>query len=370
MALALLLVVVEHFRGKWALNRRLSELRARGEVLSVAALEPKRPAVDQNATPALMGPSNRLATVMSDLDKPPPTLRFASPGRVVVAWQLQEWSRDGKATNDWSSVADELSRSEELLNEVHAAVAKPFYDSDFNYRKGLVNFQMAPIGTVRRAAQFLTAATVRELSRAQLDAADRHLCALVKLAAEQRPEPLLISQLVRHACAAFAFNATWQALQAKGWTDYQLTALQSAWAERDFTKEMAAAMEMERALSLDFYEQQMALTAIAIHRYRLRTGHPPADLATLIPDYLPAMPQDRMHAKPLRYRVKPNGDFVLYSVREDGKDDGGDPSPLPGKENYRRIFDGRDAVWPIAATPEEAAAPMNDPRVLELRNML
>jgi hypothetical protein len=48
--------------------------------------------------------------------------------------------------------------------------------------------------------------------------------------------------------------------------------------------------------------------------------------------------------------------FLLYSVGEDGRDDGGDPTPQEAKKRYRQIWDGRDAVWPSAATPEEAKA--------------
>jgi hypothetical protein len=62
-----------------------------------------------------------------------------------------------------------------------------------------------------------------------------------------------------------------------------------------------------------------------------------------------------MSGKALRYHLRPgDGDFLLYSVGEDGKDDGGDPTQQEGKKSYRQIWDGRDAVWPSAATTEEA----------------
>ncbi len=56
------------------------------------------------------------------------------------------------------------------------------------------------------------------------------------------------------------------------------------------------------------------------------------------------------------YRPLPTGDgFLLYSVGEDGKDDGGNSAPQEDKKRYRQIWDGRDAVWPSAATAEEAS---------------
>jgi hypothetical protein len=292
--------------------------------------------------------------------------------------------------------------------------------------------------------------------------------------------------LVRYACAAFAFNATWQALQAEGWSDAQLASLGAVWQPCDFVKDMAFAMEMERAMTLDFYaqirdsrkkldfviqqhektqemtdgafgalpakgfvlnwlylpvwrfawiaqddlasleqsqftiererlartngwaslagtkdepklhwrlsfeggekpgwydrlrflfasenitiadsmirktlevqtQQQMALTVLGIQRYRLRTGRLPAQLSELVPEYLAALPHDFMDGKALRYRQRPGeDDFLLYSVGEDGKDDGGDPAQQADKKVYRQIWDGRDAVWPSAATAEEA----------------
>jgi hypothetical protein len=55
-----------------------------------------------------------------------------------------------------------------------------------------------------------------------------------------------------------------------------------------------------------------------------------------------------LSAKPLRYRLKLDGSYVLNSVGLDGKDDGGDPglalSATPG------LWGGRDAVWPSPAT--------------------
>jgi hypothetical protein len=102
-------------------------------------------------------------------------------------------------------------------------------------------------------------------------------------------------------------------------------------------------------------EQQMAITVLGIRRYKLRTGKLPIALSELIPAYLATMPHDFMDGKALRYRIRPDGeDFELYSVGEDGKDNGGDPDQNKEKKSYRQIWDGRDAVWPSAATAAES----------------
>jgi hypothetical protein len=92
--------------------------------------------------------------------------------------------------------------------------------------------------------------------------------------------------------------------------------------------------------------RQLTLTAIAIKRYKLRHQSVPSDLAALTPDYLKTPTYDPMSGGPLRYRPCPNGDFLLYSIGEDGQDNGGDPRPAAG--STLGLWEGRDAVWPNA----------------------
>lgn len=100
-------------------------------------------------------------------------------------------------------------------------------------------------------------------------------------------------------------------------------------------------------------ERSMALSAIGVHRYRLRHGHWPPTLEALIPQFLSEMPVDCMDGTPLRYRVEPDGGFLLYSMGIDGKDDGTDNTLLPEKTNHRNLWERRDFVWPRVATREE-----------------
>lgn len=101
-------------------------------------------------------------------------------------------------------------------------------------------------------------------------------------------------------------------------------------------------------------ERQLTLAAIALQRYQLRHGKWPSSLEALVPEFLAAVPYDYMSAGPLRYRLKDDGSYVLYSVGEDGKDDGGDPTPTSGASPG--LWEGQDAVWPSPA-PEPAEPP-------------
>ncbi len=113
----------------------------------------------------------------------------------------------------------------------------------------------------------------------------------------------------------------------------------------------------ERAVQTET-ERQMTLAAIALKRFQLRHGTLPPSLEALVPELLPAVPYDCMGAKPLGYRVKADGTYVLYSVGEDGKDDGGDPNPPPG--TAAGLWGGRDAVWPSPATEPSEPPPQPD----------
>ncbi len=102
-------------------------------------------------------------------------------------------------------------------------------------------------------------------------------------------------------------------------------------------------------------ERRLGITAIALKRYELRYRRSPPNLAALVPEFLAAVPIDPMSGKPLCYRLNADGTSVLYSVGEDGKDDGGDATPaFPTKTPG--LWEGRDAVWPAAASAEEVEA--------------
>jgi hypothetical protein len=101
-------------------------------------------------------------------------------------------------------------------------------------------------------------------------------------------------------------------------------------------------------------EANIVTTAIALERYRLAHHTYPGALAKLVPEFVWVVPVDCMDGHDLRYRLNPDGTYLLYSVGEDGVDNGGDPTPEKGKAPG--FFNGKDWVWPRAATAEEVQA--------------
>ncbi len=105
--------------------------------------------------------------------------------------------------------------------------------------------------------------------------------------------------------------------------------------------------------------RQSIITAIALRRYRLAHSHYPDSLDKLVPDYLATLPQDYYGMQPLQYRPVEGDQFLLYSVGENGLDDGGDSA---SKEDPTKpsMNSGRDIVWPqaeISATPASTGRP-------------
>ncbi|NOS72204.1 MAG: hypothetical protein HOP33_20055 [Verrucomicrobia bacterium] len=102
--------------------------------------------------------------------------------------------------------------------------------------------------------------------------------------------------------------------------------------------------------------RRLTITAIALKRFQLRRRHLPAELNELVPEFISAVPIDPMNIQPLHYRLNADGTFVLYSVGEDGKDDGGDPTPTNSK-SPPDLWNARDAVWPAAEESSNIQAP-------------
>jgi hypothetical protein len=88
----------------------------------------------------------------------------------------------------------------------------------------------------------------------------------------------------------------------------------------------------------------LARVAIALERYRLANGGFPASLDALAPDYLPQVPHDIIGGQPLHYKATQDGQFVLYSIGWNEKDDGGTVAFRNHSQGIVDISSG-DWVW-------------------------
>ena len=111
------------------------------------------------------------------------------------------------------------------------------------------------------------------------------------------------------------------------WADRNEDRVQKAYAFAPLFSNLAPAIsriyEAEWRVRTQF---DLAITALAVERYRLAQGQLPESLTQLVPAFLPAVPKDYFSPTggPILYRPEADGNFVVYSVSRDMEDDGGE----------------------------------------------
>lgn len=127
--------------------------------------------------------------------------------------------------------------------------------------------------------------------------------------------------------AAFPRIALELARTSARWSPYN-------WLARDFLPNFTRAFQTTARNQTRVNE---AIIVCALERCRKAEGQYPEKLETLAPRFVEKVPHDLINGQPLKYQRSSNGNFLLYSVGWNEKDDGG--SGGPG-------FDAEDWVWP------------------------
>ncbi len=259
LGLGVAFLAEEHIRGAIELHAWQRAMRAKGEKLTVAELTPSLTNVAGRVVT-----SSEAATLLGSAVAPqeyPTPMHLVAPGRARVAWAQTNWLTErltkpyGVMTNDWSEPG--LAGAFKLLHDAlpalrsdltnHAFVVSLDYDLGFDVL-------LPHLAREKSAMQALCAGTVLALHEHRLDDATADLVAGTALVDELRQEHLLIDQLVRIADAAILQGAVWEALQADGWSDAQLAAIQTGWESPRFLAGMVQAYEMERAIICTYYD--------------------------------------------------------------------------------------------------------------------
>ena len=92
-------------------------------------------------------------------------------------------------------------------------------------------------------------------------------------------------------------------------------------------------------------ERGLAMTAVALNRYQRKHGQLPAGLEGLMPEFLLSVPRDCVNGQPLHYKPLDKQTFILYSVGQDGQDNGGDARPVKSG--------GKPGLWEGVTLPGE-----------------
>jgi hypothetical protein len=90
----------------------------------------------------------------------------------------------------------------------------------------------------------------------------------------------------------------------------------------DLWKRRQALQRVERMHKRVIAQERLLTAELAVRCYQSEQGRPPSSLAQLVPKYLQQVPSDPFSGRPVIYH--PQGtNWLLYSVGEDGVDEGG-----------------------------------------------
>ena len=181
---------------------------------------------------------------------------------------------------------------------------------------------------------------------------------VVSFARDKLTLPLIKTELVR-AARFHTLMADRAAMET--WPD-SVRALDSRTEEESFmeslTQFLGTIVASPLASALDMFHRlvawrRMAAIALAIRLYEIDHGQRPADLALLVPDYLPAVPVDPFapDSAPLRH-IRDLEPPILYTVWKDGEDNRGKERNESGLRG-RRWWVGTDRTLYLGPNPND-----------------
>lgn len=218
------------------LDRYKKELRAKGEKLRPSEL--------------LTGP------VVSNTLIPRLTAANRQIGRAWPNFELMHSSGEPawKRTNDWAAAHKLLDAAAAPLADMRDALQVHPRDLGWDQTNWSRFPSPDPSIQMRTTTFWLSAAVVIELNRERNAEALTNLLSMLDLVQCHPAESTLVCQMIRVGLASISVGASWELLQARGWTDAQLGQLQNAWQKTEMLPGLEHALQMERARGLDYFE--------------------------------------------------------------------------------------------------------------------
>jgi hypothetical protein len=168
---------------------------------------------------------------MGDMRDFPVLVTPYSYNAAIPAWKLRRLKSYGGAPL-WPELRQTLSERQEGLEAARrAAISGPIRFEPIGSQRP--NPLLPYLGDMKNLATTLGVLTVIALHDGDAGAAWTNLLAATCLATAYEPEPIEISHLSRFGYVTIAYDSTWNALQASGWTETQLANLQRRWESLD-----------------------------------------------------------------------------------------------------------------------------------------
>lgn len=251
-SLAALFLIEERVRGSLALSGWQREMRGRGEKITIHELAPPLPTnaavriVSASEAQGLLAGPRAPATL-------PAAMQMVAAGKARLVSAAGQWVDSDGRTNAWRDLASEFELLRGPLSDLRLILTNRALFIRLDFEEGF-EMVLPHLASAKSAMQVLNADTIHALHEGRLAEAWEDLLAATYLLDLLEDERLLISQLVRIADAAIIQGGVWEAIEAEGWTDAQLEALQGRWEEQEFMAPMGRALEGERALAALVYD--------------------------------------------------------------------------------------------------------------------
>jgi predicted NAD-dependent protein-ADP-ribosyltransferase YbiA (DUF1768 family) len=232
------------------LTRYKAQLAARGEELSLPKLLPpcSEEAVEYHR---LLGDA-AARLVFSPI--PPAEINLMA--RTTNGFAHTAWTQPKPASTvegTWEDFARQMESLKPALTELRRLLTSPVLGATYDPADPFRVVSKFDFVSRRKTAQTLAAAVVNELHGQRLGGALTNLDALLGLARLNDEGGMLVDHMIHAAIGGLAVSATWECLQAPGWTDAHLASLQSAWQPMDFLRGLERTAEIERAFAVVFY---------------------------------------------------------------------------------------------------------------------
>ncbi|MCX7006720.1 MAG: hypothetical protein NTY53_05640 [Kiritimatiellaeota bacterium] len=239
----------EYLRGRWAWERHVRDLAARGISLDIKTLiPPPVPDAENVAAAPLFAelfatnlPGKARLTAM----KLPKSKRVGNEGwRAGLHQDLSVWRE--VFTNDNLLVALERYASE--MKEVEAALQRPKVRFPVGYERGYE--ALVPHGpALLNLGKIYNAKALAEVEAGQMANALRDLKTMFRLGGLIKDEPSIIMMLVRVALYHLPMQSLWDGLAAHAWSDEQLGELQRNLEQVDLLAHLEISWMAERGMN-------------------------------------------------------------------------------------------------------------------------
>jgi len=259
VSLLVIAAVARRSQTRAALTDYLAELRAQGEALTWEELNV--PLEEQTNAPL----TQFVAAVSKlGLARPSPAkldyIQHVGPGVATIGWArpcppVLSGTSQGTNAQGWEVFTADMTAATDALEEIRRFLEQPPLQFRSNMTNRFTSMPMPPFAVQRTAAQWLAADTMAALHEVAPDRAHADLHALTQLVQMHRDDYSLVNAMIRAAISGLGLSVTWEALQADGWTDDDLSQLQLDWEGIDLVDALERGMVGERVWTLQIFEQ-------------------------------------------------------------------------------------------------------------------